>query len=1132
VTARPDGRPRDPLLHEEGRVALLLGNEAIVRGALEAGVAFACGYPGTPSSEITDSFARIAAEGGIAFEYSVNEKVALEMTFAASLAGARGICAMKHLGLMYAGDPLTTIPYVGAVGGMVIVSAGDPGCLTSPNEQDQRYLAPMLHIPMLDPGTPQEALEMTRFAFDLSEKARLPVILRPTTRVCHSRAPVRCGPLSRPSIAGFRRDPRRFVPVPANARALRVGLKERIETARGLMAEAGFFRREGRARTGILASGAPAVACADLLRENGLGDRVSLLSLGVVHPLPTARLVEALAGLDRVLVVEELSPYLEDALGALCSRHRLATEILGKRTGHLPEEFEYTPDVIARGIRQALGLDVPVGTARAFEQVPPRPPVLCSSCPHRATFHAARAAFGPGPLFFNDIGCYSLGYGAPLESADALLCMGAGFTLAAGASRMTGERTVGFVGDSTFFHSGMPALLNAVKEDANMVAVILDNKVTAMTGFQESPGVKVRGGRPEREIPIEAVVRALGATRVEVVDPNDQARAIEAFRRARDAVGLSVVIAVSPCPVFLRKVEGEGPPPRVYAVDHTLCRACGREACGTRCDQPLSVPFVREMARARASEVGGRGRPLPAVAPCAEQCPLNLCIQGYATHIAAGDYRAALDLITSRLCLPDTVCRVCNRPCESVCVRGGIDGPVAINDLKRFVVDRAAEEGAPPYRPPREPPHGRKVAVVGAGPAGLAAAHDLFLRGYEVAVFDAEEGPGGMLRHGIPEHRLPREALERDIRRIFDLGISFRGGAALGRDVTLGGLLGEGYDAVFLGLGARRGLRPDMEVGAGSPPIVDALQYLRAAPSGGAVPGGGTVVVIGGGNAAVDSARTARRRGAERVRVLCPEGREEMAAIAEEVLEAEREGIEIRPGWIPVRAGPGGVEFARARPGGPPFLAVEGPGTLVEAGLVILAVGQEADRGFLGEGDPALEWTPDGRLRVDPDTGRTSHPRVFAGGDLAPGERMVTSAMASGIRAAWGIDRALRGPEAADRRMPPPRVTPPGPPAREGVGRVDGAPRRSPPRLPAEEAVAAGPAEVVGVLTEEQARSEAARCMVCGLCANCSACIDSFGCPAFYRKDGLIHIDPKLCTGCGVCAQLCPNGAIRPRGEA
>ncbi|MFH1131158.1 MAG: indolepyruvate ferredoxin oxidoreductase subunit alpha, partial [Pseudomonadota bacterium] len=357
MSSQYSGRRIDPLLiEEEGHAESLIGNEAIVRGALEAGVSFASGYPGTPSSEVTDSFSRIAKMRGIIFEYSVNEKVALEMAFAASLAGARSICAMKHLGLMYAGDPLSTIPYVGTVGGMVIVSAGDPSCYTSPNEQDQRHLAPMLQIPMLDPVSPRQAYEMARFAFDLSEQSRLPVVLRPTARVCHSRGVIRYGLLKRTRVPGFLRDPERFNPIPINARKLRLELFNRVQTARTLLEKSDFVQRSGKGRLGICAMGAPAATCTDLLRELGLEDIVSLFSLGVAFPLPDDALASFLGDVDKVLVLEELSPYLEDALSALCARKKITTEILGKRTGHLPVPFEYQPSHIRKAMFEGLGL--------------------------------------------------------------------------------------------------------------------------------------------------------------------------------------------------------------------------------------------------------------------------------------------------------------------------------------------------------------------------------------------------------------------------------------------------------------------------------------------------------------------------------------------------------------------------------------------------------------------------------------------------------------------------------------------------------------------------------------------------------------------------------------------------------
>lgn len=278
---------------------------------------------------------------------------------------------------------------------------------------------------------------MTRFAFSLSEACRLPVLLRATTRVCHSRAAVPCGPLVAPRVGGFRRAPSRYVPIPVNARRMRLEIKERLALAAERMGESGFFRREGNqeARVVVLASGAPAATCADLLDATGLRERVGFWRLGALYPLPERQLLSALRGVERLLVVEELSAYLEDALRVLCSVHGVEVEILGKRTGHLPEEFECEPAALSRALHALLGLSAVEVARPSAPAVPPRPPSLCPGCPHRAAFFAARAAFSDDQLFFNDIGCYTLGYGPPLNAADALLCMGAGFTLAAGVSR-------------------------------------------------------------------------------------------------------------------------------------------------------------------------------------------------------------------------------------------------------------------------------------------------------------------------------------------------------------------------------------------------------------------------------------------------------------------------------------------------------------------------------------------------------------------------------------------------------------------------------------------------------------------------------------------------------------------------
>lgn len=1100
----------DPLLAPAGHEHCLLGNEAIVRGALEAGVGFATGYPGTPSSEVTDTFARLSATEDLLFEYAVNEKIALELAFAASLAGARSIAAMKHLGLMVAGDPLSTIPYIGTEAGMVVVSAGDPSCHTSPNEQDQRHLGPMLHLPILDPSDPSDALAMTRFAFELSEASRLPVLLRTTSRVAHGRAVVVYGPLRERSAVGFSRQPARYVPIPANARRMRLEIRERLDRAKKMIAESAFLRRSGDGEIAVIAQGAPVAICRDLLDRPELRGQASLWSVGAAYPLPEAFLLEALRSARRVLVVEELTPFLENAVLALCARHAIQVEVLGKLSGHLPDAFEYEPAVVERALRQACGLPARAEPKRVTLEVEPRPPSLCPGCPHRATFVAARAAFDEHQLYFNDIGCYTLGYAPPHNVADALLCMGAGFTLAAGVARVTGRRTVGFMGDSTFFHAGMPALLDAIKENADVVAVVLDNQVTAMTGFQESPSQESTSPAST-----EAVARALGARQIQVVDPYDLGATVAAFRRARDETGVSVIVARRACPVHDARKTLRARRPPAHRVDAATCRACGREKLGLRCSQDVTDGFQRNLARVRAAR---EREGAEEVAPCATRCPLSLCIQGYAGHIAAGEPLEALGHILERTALPESVCRVCDRPCEAGCVRTDIDDAVAINDLKRYVVDWATRSRPEAFTVPCEPRHGHRVAVVGSGPAGLSAAQELCRRGHAVTLFEAADRPGGLLTRGIPAYRLPPDAVQRDIERLLVLGVELQTRTRLGADVTLDSLLSDGFDAVVVAVGAGRGKSLALPSDGAAPPSCAALDYLRRHADGEAVDTPEHVVVIGGGNAAIDAARTARRRGASSVVLACIEARDAMPALAEEVAAAEAEGVTLVTQVRPLRTERGCIRFQ--------VLDGHQAELRLEAELLVFAVGQEPDLAPMRVGDRPLARTTEGLLAVDAETLATSDPRIFAAGDLVEGPRMVTSAMAQGMRAAWGVDRQLRGAALADRRAPPMPVLRRDAPRGQSV-RAPRAVRQHPPQLAPAEATRSFD-EVAGVLDPESARAEAQRCLQCGLCGNCRACIETLACPALTERDGRAAVEPSLCIACRVCELVCSNEAIAP----
>ncbi len=567
-----------------GTPVCLLGNLAIVRGALEAGVQFFSCYPGTPSSEVGDTFAQIAKEADILFEYSVNEKVAVEIAFAASLTGARTMCGMKHLGLNYAADPIATMPYIGVEGGMVIVSAGDPSVITSPNEQDQRHFSHFLYYPVFDPATPDDALRMTRYAFEFSEKTRLPVILRPTTRVCHSSGMVTYESLpANKNRIHFTKDPARYVPIPANAHRMRKELTERYRRAEELLGTSEFFPRAGSGRYGIIASGVAYAYATQVIQDLGLERQVTLQQVGA-YPIPGGVLADFLVDVDSVLVVEELTPLVEDRISLAAFRRRRDIPVYGKHTGHFPVEYEYTPDLVEDALRDYLRLQLREKASVVVPDLPTRPPVLCPGCPHRASFYMARKVFGKNTVYCNDIGCYTLGYGEPLHSCDVLLCMGSSISQASGIARTTGRRTVAYIGDSTFFHSGLPALANAMQAKDDVTVIILDNYITAMTGFQpslttnsrEPGGVQVESrttGEKGMRFSIEETVRGLGVNEIYSVDPYNEDATLDALKKAKNGVGVNVVVCHSPCAVNEHRLKrGEKRAP--FTIDREQCNSC------------------------------------------------------------------------------------------------------------------------------------------------------------------------------------------------------------------------------------------------------------------------------------------------------------------------------------------------------------------------------------------------------------------------------------------------------------------------------------------------------------------------------------------------------------------------------
>ncbi len=552
---------------QPGERRLFLGNEAIVRGALEAGVAMVTTYPGTPASEIGDRSYEISRETDLYFEYSVNEKVALEVAAGAAAAGWRTLCAMKHVGLNVAADTLMTLAYVGVKGGMVIVSADDPSMFSSQNEQDNRYYAKMAGLPLLEPANSQEALEMTRAAFALSEELRLPVLLRTTTRINHTRGPVTLGPLApRQGLGHFQKDPFRQVMVPAVARQAHVRLLEAAAQARSRAETSPFNQLSGQGPWGIVTSGVSRSYVADALRELAIADRVRVLQLGFSHPLPENLVGDFLAGVERVLVVEELEPFLEESLKAVAQARGLTVPIRGKSPELFSRLYEYHPglvrQVIARYFEVPYRAPEPMAPEAILGQpLPDRPPNLSPGCPHRATYYAVKIALrdmGVEGIFPTDIGCYTLGLLPPLSMADFLICMGSSISTAAGISKATRQKVVAFIGDSTFFHAGLPALASAVHQGHDFLLVILDNGTTAMTGSQPHPGVTLTPpGYPGKLIPVEGVVRGLGVEQVWMANPFKYKETLAATKEALGAAGVRVLISQAPCHLYAQRLTGK-----------------------------------------------------------------------------------------------------------------------------------------------------------------------------------------------------------------------------------------------------------------------------------------------------------------------------------------------------------------------------------------------------------------------------------------------------------------------------------------------------------------------------------------------------------------------------------------------
>ena len=531
---------------------LMSGNEAIARGAYEAGATMGTAYPGTPSTEILEQFARYP---GVRADWAPNEKVALEVGIGASLAGARVLVSMKHVGVNVAADPLLTLSYTGISGGLVLVSTDDPGMQSSQNEQDNRHYARLAKIPLLEPADSQEAKDFVIAALELSERFDTPVLLRTTTRISHSRGLVQVGERTEHKCSGFQKNPAKYVMLPGNARRRRPLVDQRLQELRREAERSPLNRIEkGASNRGIICSGAAYQYVKEALPQD------HVLKLGFSYPLPDRLIRDFAASVEEIIVVEELDPFVEEQLRALLP----GAVIRGKELLPLAGELD------VRLVRQAIDGAEEGAPPPAPQDLPHRPPLLCPGCPHRGVFYVLRKLKVTVP---GDIGCYTLGALPPLESLDTCICMGAGIGAAVGMERAdpaSAGRTVAVIGDSTFIHSGVAPLIDLVYSGSRATVIILDNRTTAMTGHQDHPGTGVTLQGEERPpVDLAALCRAAGVRRVSTVDPL-RLKKLESLLKTELAAGEpSVIITRRPCTLLERA------PARPLSVDRQKCRDCG-----------------------------------------------------------------------------------------------------------------------------------------------------------------------------------------------------------------------------------------------------------------------------------------------------------------------------------------------------------------------------------------------------------------------------------------------------------------------------------------------------------------------------------------------------------------------------
>ncbi len=1101
----------------------VMGNEAIARGAIEAGVQGVFAYPGNPSTEISEVFRAIfnyqnngtadPVRYPIYFEYSVNEKIALEKAIAYTIGKKSAMCCMKNVGLNVASDALMTITYQTIDAPLVIVVCDDPGCHSSSNEQDSRYWGKMASVPVLSPATPDDAKNMCKEAFALSEKLRLPVIVRMTTRVDHSRGMVSYGDITSDNTPGSFSLSSDHINIPARTATAHQKLLEKLNDDSILS-----FGKANNSSSlpkncslAIIASGVSASLAAELLEKYDLEEEIGILKLGIVHPFPSDDVLAFLKnGPKKFLILEELDPIIEDGVRSVAQSNKIDCEILGKGLAGLTATGEYSLDLIRQALetfsrRSLKSKDaLPSTELEPFLQdVPPRPPVLCAACPHRATFYVLKLLKPreSNMVLCGDIGCFGLGALPPLKMIDTVHHMGMSISMAQGLAEAfkpndingtTDSKAIAMIGDGTFFHSGIPSLLNAIYTKANMLLIIFDNRTIGMTGHQDHPGASFSDQYIQLDIP--SLLKGMGVQFIETVDPLKIKDSFIKMDEAMSHDGVSVIISRSPC-VLIPGIDIDVPKNSKIVVDPTRCNTChNHDDDGIKCSITGSATYNLTKARAKL-------KPSHSIDATKQLCPANICNHGFFNAILDKDHKTAIEMVRDKMLFARTCGDICHRPCELFSGHTP-ESTVPIKQLKKYVSamdDNFKDFSAAKGRVASAEKKGKHIGIVGAGPAGLSAAYDLIQCGYGVTIFEKEQKAGGLIKYAIPDFRMDKEGFDYEASQLEEMGVKFEFNKALGKEISLN-KLSEQYDGVILAIGMGSSKTLDIiEDNIPENQRADGVSFLKDYNSKTSkIKSGSTVLVIGGGNSAIDSARSVKRMDKKnKVIVSCIETREDMPGFTEEVNHAIEEGIQF--------------EYESYVAG---CTAENGKGISIElhsyktkqqlqtlqVDHVLTAIGQLGTKeSFADIGDKNM--ADDNRIKADTKTGYTNYKNVYVAGDICGGNQLsVIAAIGSGKRAANGVRQLLEdnqnqyeGTEALDLLNS----------TIGGDGLLDNA------------------------ISVEDLPTVIEKFDLFQTCEKCNHCIENFGCPALVKKNGKVTIDENLCTNCGLCIDVCLNDAIK-----